>query len=212
MSSRFEEALRHNQVAQKLGDVELRFDAAMLIGETRKVLNSGIGPTLLQALSIVGAGIGVVGLIQTDGLTTSLFGIFLCAFGMWASTWVATRNRQRRRFIMNYGTWTLRLDFSSPIRNAPRTMNIAFENVKDLQLVPQADGRLCLLVDFVRAANAQNHFQEVLVAHIALQARPAAERLLAMLQKALFAPPDPTAVASPGPDDEVVDSFTPAAD
>ena len=97
------------------------------------------------------------------------------SFGLAAA--LDQRARRQRRFVLNFQTTSLRLDFSTPFAHRPRTLVVHFDAVVDCALYTQGNGRLALTVDFVTAPGSQQLLREVLVANIALSEEDAAHRL-----------------------------------
>ncbi len=176
MPGSFEEALAQNPAPKRLGDVTLRYDTSLLVGDAdanarglvfNTVIAAGIacGAATLGAL-IAGATTWVVGATALG--TAGAFG--LAAF-------LDQRARRQRRFVLNFGTTSLRLDFSTPFASRPRTLVVHFDGVRDCALYTQADGRLALTVDFVTSEHSEEVLREVLVANIPRADEDAAWRL-----------------------------------
>jgi hypothetical protein len=178
--ARFAAALESNPAPTVLGDVALRYEPSMLIGETpkgprtwRPTLAWLVGISLL--LVAVGAGLSSSSLLLL-AIPVVAGGIILAA-----AVWLERFEKRQRRFVANFITYALRLDFSSPIAGYPRTLVVDFDDVKAVELVEQADGALCLLVDF---EHQRRTLREVLAAYIPESQRPDAERLERVLRGA----------------------------
>ena len=206
MPGRFEEALAQNPAPKRLGDVTLRYDTSLLVGDAdpnrrgllfTSVIAAGIacGVATLGALAL-GATTGIIGLtaLATAG-----------AFGLAAV--LDQRARRQRRFVLNFGTTSLRLDFSTPFASRPRTLVVHFDGVKDCALYSQADGRLALTVDFVLTEHSQQVLREVLVANIPVSEESAAWRLHRVLTGAFGLGEKP-----PAEPDEEADAPAPPID
>lgn len=178
--ARFADALQSNPAPRALGDVALRYEPSMLIGETAKGKPGWRSSVAwLTGVSLLLFALGALVL----GLELVVFGPLLLggAVGLGAAVWLERFEKRRRRFVANFGTVSLRLDFTSPIAGHPRTMVLPFDDVKAVGLLPQADGASCICVDFVRD---EQLLREVLVAHITEAQGPDAERLARVLEGA----------------------------
>jgi uncharacterized membrane protein len=189
----FAAALESNPAPTALGDVTLRYEPSMLIGETPKRKPSWRSSAIWVAgLSSLIFSVGAL-ILQWD-----LWGvgslIVLGALGIGAGVVFERYEKRQRRFVANFGTVSLRLDFSSPIAGHALTMVVPFDSVRATALMEQADGASCLCVDFERQGGL---LREVLVAHIPDSQLPEAERLERVLKGAFGLgekpplPPDP---------------------
>lgn len=171
----FRRALDENPAPGSLGDVTLRFEPSMLIGETSPGRTSWRAPALAWA---GGALLG--GCVLALGLSTPLAALLvvLSAGCFMGSVWLRRLERRRRAFVVSFVASTLRLDFVTPIGQRPRTLVLPFEAVRAVELQPQADGRLCLTVDFEHRGD---RLIEVLAAFIEPAEHDAAQRLTRVL-------------------------------
>lgn len=178
--SRFAQALETHPAPRALGDVTLRYEPSMLIGETAKG-RPGWRSTVawLGGISLLLLALGALIL----GADSSLFVPLLLGGGasLGGAVWIERQEKRRRCFVANFGTITLRLDFTSPIAGYPRTMLVDFDDVRAVGLLPQADGASCLCVDFERDGRL---LREVLVAYIPEAQQVEAERLTRVLEGA----------------------------
>src|SRR4051812_42743888 len=194
MSGRFEDALAQNPAPKRLGDVTLRYEPSLLVGEADRQ-RTGVEFRVLLLVGIAAALATVATLIVGSpswaviaaGLTTA------AAFAF--ATVLEQRARRQRRFVLNFETTSLRLDFSTPFANRPRTLVVHFDGVRDCALYTQADGRLALTVDFVLSEHSEEVLREVLVANIALADEEAAHRLQRVLNGAFGLGAKPTAIS-----------------
>lgn len=180
MAGRFDEALAQNPAPKRLGDIQLRYEPSLLIGEADRPPRGVIFAAVL--IAGVGFGLGTVASLLT-GAPDSTVG--LCALltggAFFALVQLDQRSRRQRRFVLNFGTTSLRLDFSTPFANRPRTMVVHFDGVKDCTLCTQGDGQIAITVDFVTSATSLEVLREVLVANIPVADEEAAVRLHRML-------------------------------
>jgi hypothetical protein len=200
MPGKFDEALAQNPAPKRVGDVTLRYDTTLLVGEADRV-ERGLRFTAV-ILAGVAFALGSLGGVLAGASTAVIGG---CAAAMAASfglaAWLDQLARRQRRFVLNFATTSLRLDFSTPFANRPRTMVVHFDGVKDCALYEQADGRGVLTVDFVLTADSPQTLREVLVANIGLNETEGAQRLHRVLKGAfgLGEKPQPAPIDA-GPD------------
>jgi hypothetical protein len=178
--ARFADALESNPAPTVLGDVSLRYEPSMLIGETPKAERSW-RPTLAWLFGITLL-LGAIGGALLSSATT-LLAIPVLGGGLvlLVAVWLERFEKAQRRFIANFVTVSLRLDFASRISGYPNTLIVLFDDVRALELVEQSDGELCLLVDFEHQGRT---LREVLVAYIPVVQRAEAERLERILRGA----------------------------
>jgi len=203
MTGRFEEALAQNPAPKRLGDIQLRYEPSLLIGEADRAPRGA----LFTAVLLVGAALGLstLGALVTHASVETIAGCALLTGGAFiAAVQLDQRARRQRRFVLNFGTTSLRLDFSSPFANHPRTLVVHFDGVRDCALCTQGDGQLAITVDFVTSDHSPQVLREVLVAHIPLAQEAAAVRLHRVLKGAFGlgepAPPEPPPSKSVEPD------------
>lgn len=173
MSEKFDSALSASPAPRTVGDVTLRYEPSMLIGETAR-RKPGWRSLLAWLFGISSLLLGLGGLLLHWAVWP--IGILLSGggLGLALAVWVGRLETRRRRFIINFAEASLRLDFSSPIAGYPRSMRVPLTQVRCVTLERQGDGASCLCVDFVRGSQL---LREVLVAYIADTDRLAAVRL-----------------------------------
>lgn len=192
---RFADALESNPAPRRLGDVTLRYEPSMLIGETPK-----LKATWRSSLVFVAGG-GLL-LFSAGGLVLQWpFGVVVTlvlagAVGIGAAVLLERFEKRQRRFVANFGTVSLRLDFTSPIAGHARTLVVPFDSVRATSLLRQGDGASCLCVDF----EERGLLREVLVAHIPDDQLPEAERLERVLKGAFGLGERPAPEADSPPD------------
>jgi hypothetical protein len=136
------------------------------------VLSAGgvIGTAAASVLLAVGA--------ATTPVAACLSGAALL---LWAALRLKRHETRRRRFVVNFGTSSLRLDFATPIVGRPRTIVVPFDAVCDVAVVEMIDDRWCMTVDF----RFERHvLREVLAAFISTEQLSDARRLASMLSAA----------------------------
>ncbi|MBL8912167.1 MAG: hypothetical protein JNM17_15850 [Archangium sp.] len=178
--ARFADALQSHTAPSSLGDVALRYEPSMLIGETKKLsptLKSSAAWTLGIALLLFSVATVVTVTSVTPAIALAVAGAVFIA----SAVWIERLEKRQRRFVANFATNSLRLDFASPIAGYPRTLVISFDDVRGVSVMDQADGALCLVVEFA----LQNHtLQEVLAAFIPVDKKEELERVQRVLQGA----------------------------
>lgn len=175
--SRFAEALETHPAPRSLGDVTLRYEPSMLIGETAKARPGWRSKSAwLSGVSLLLASLGALVLGADLALSAPL--LVGGGAGLGGAIWLERHEKRRRCFVANFGTITLRLDFTSPIAGYPRTMLVGFDDVRAVGLLPQVDGASCLCVDFEREGKL---LREVLAASIPEAQQADAERLARVL-------------------------------
>ncbi|MBM4779507.1 MAG: hypothetical protein GQE15_17510 [Archangiaceae bacterium] len=184
----FRQALVENPAPSRLGDVALRYEPSMLVGETSRATATW-RPT---ALMVSGLALIVVAImvLLTASNTVAFAVLSLSAASLAGSVLLARRERRKRGFVANFVTLRLRLDFTTPIAGRPATLWVPFDEVKAVTLLEQGDGLHCLTVDF---SDGGSLLREVLVAFIPAPEIDAAARLARVLQGAFglgSIPPD----------------------
>jgi hypothetical protein len=205
-NSGFAQALEAHPAPRRLGDVALRYEPSMLIGEADRPPRTPAAATALVAALAVG--LATVGAALLDVGDGSLLALGVTAAATFALTiWLEQRDRRQRRFVCNFETNSLRLDFSTPIAGRPRTLVVHFDGVRALGVLAQGDGRFALAVDFVPAPEAPGLLREVLVAHVPARALEELERLERVLHGAFgLGSPAPAAAPANAPP---IDRFEP---
>jgi hypothetical protein len=196
--SRFERALENNPAMGRLGDVTVRYEPSLLIGEADKLKP---GWTSVAALC-VGAGAAtslLVAALTESGISWLAASVAVMVAGFGGAALIRQRETRQRRFVLNFGTYALRLDFSTPIAGKPRTLVLHFDLVRALDVREQADGQLCLTVDFLVSEGSEQLLREVLVANVPARAREELERLQRLLHDAFDLDRQNSPVGEPGP-------------
>lgn len=177
---RFVDALESNPAPRALGDVALRYEPSMLIGETRKGRSTWRSTlTWIAGVCLLVFCAGALALQGPISLAGTLLGLGAATIG--AAVLLERFEKRQRRFVANFGTVSLRLDFTSPIAGYARTLNVPFDSVLETAVLRQGDGASCLCVDF---EVHRKRLREVLVAHIPDSQLPEAERLTRVLKGA----------------------------
>jgi hypothetical protein len=180
----------------------------MLIGETPKGKPTWrTSATWVAGLSFLLLAAGAL-ILQLDlWVVALLLGLGAAAIG--GAAFLERFEKRQRRFVANFATVSLRLDFNSSIAGQPRTIIVAFDSVRAADLVRQVDGASCLCVDFEHDGAL---LREVLVAYIPDAQLEDAERLERVLRGAfgLGKPPadSPFFGAEPGQGDPTNDPET----
>lgn len=208
--SRFADALAAHPAPSRLGDISLRFEPSMLIGETPQAPRS-LAPTVVWLVGIASLVVAVGLLLVNAPIAPIVIMAALGAAGVAANVWLERIDKRQRRFVANFATNSLRLDFVTPFAGRPRTLVVPFDSVKDLQRVEQGDGFWCLTVDFVPLVGKPQVLREVLVAFIPESERDDAERLERVLAGAFGLGDVPEDSPFHGAVDDPEDDGAPAA-
>lgn len=179
--SGFAAALQEHAWPRALGDVHLRFDQLMWVAETPRPPRTRVGGAIWAgAMGALGAAV-LANVLGAPGW--ALGGLMAVASGgLFLALRTERLSRAQRRCVFNFATHQLRLDFHSPIAGRPRTLWVAFEDVQALDVLPQADGRACLLVDFGAGTAV---LREVLVANVVEDELQTLHRLRTLLRAAV---------------------------
>lgn len=194
----FRQALADNPAPAKLGDVSLRYEPSMLVGETRAGRVTW-KPTALSALGVGLVLAAVAALVLVDAMWPAAALLSLAAAALLGSVRLSRLERRKRGFVVNFATTTLRLDFVTPLAGKPRTLLVHFDDVKAVGLVEQADGRSCLTIDF---ALEREMLREALAAFIGDDELEQALRLTRVLEGAFglgSIPPDSPYLSTQSP-------------
>ncbi|MDX2012177.1 MAG: hypothetical protein SFW67_18425 [Myxococcaceae bacterium] len=176
----FARALEDNPAPSALGDVRLRYTPSMLIGEAPPGRRTW-RPFGLATLGLTLVALAVASLSASWGLESSGALALGGAWALWGSVRVARLEVQRRAFVVNFATTSLRLDFAEPIAGQPRTLIVPFDAVTAVAVLEQADGAHCLTVDLTHEGA---HLKEALVARVPTSQLDAAQRLARVLEGA----------------------------
>ncbi len=173
--ARFADALAQNPVPSRLGDVRLRYEPSMLIGETAKPRRS-LRPSLAWVAGIALLLFAVAALAQgNDGPALVLISLGGAAIA--AAVRLERHEKRQRRFVVNFATLTLRLDFTTPVAGLPRTLLVPFDQVKAVELLEPG----VLVVEFL---HGERRLQEALVAFLTEDEAESAQRLHRVLRGA----------------------------
>lgn len=179
----FSDALDAHPAPARLGDVSLRYEPSMLIGETPKP-RATLWPTAIWLGGLCALG-GTVALLLLHGpLAPAALLCGVGVLGVGGSAWLSRIERRQRRFVANFATNALRLDFVTPFAGQPRTLVVPFDAVRAVALETQADGQRCLTVDFLPPSGPAVQLREVLAACIGADEDAHAERLSRVLSAA----------------------------
>lgn len=176
----FADVLESRPAPQALGDVTLRYEPSMLIGETAKRKSTWRSSAIWVAgLSLLLFSVG--GIVLGWNLSVSAVCLVLGGLGIAGAVLFERYEKRQRRFVANFGTVSLRLDFTSPIAGYAQTLVIPFDSVRATGLLEQEQGGVCLCVDFELDGAL---LREVLVAYIPEDQMVEAERLERVLKGA----------------------------
>ena len=174
--ARFAAALAENPAPSRLGDVSLRYEPSMLIGETAKPKRTW-GPTFAWLGGISALLFALAAIFLSDSGALSALLLADGALSLLGAVRLERHEKRQRRFIANFGTYSLRLDFTSPIAGQPRTVVVPFEAVKAVELLDAG----ILTVD---VEHRGKRLREALVAFISEEELDDARRLERVLRGA----------------------------
>ncbi len=144
----FERALAQNPPPSgRVGDVSLRYDPPVLVGETARGPGRGRLAADVAMLGALGAGLAAVAALVSGSGTGWPAALAAVGGGLFLlSGALERRARGRRRFLLHFGTETLRLDLPGGLRG-PTTQTVPFDAVTDLYVLVGADGVHALWVE-----------------------------------------------------------------
>lgn len=178
--ARFSDALAANPAPRRLGDVELSYEPSILVGEATRPPPTW-RPTVSWTVGLVAlvAALGVFVASGPAGLAAGLSA--LGALALVLATWLTTAERRTRRFVADFARTRLRLDFVTAFAGHPRTLLVPFEDVRAVDLRPQAGPWHCVTVDFDLRGE---RLRDVLAAFVEDKDLEAADRLRRLLEGA----------------------------
>lgn len=181
MARSFASALEANTLPLRLGDVRLQYEKSLWVGRADKPPRGRLANVALMVGSVFAA--ATLGAIVTneDHATLGLF-LLPSVLGFGAAAWLEQRERRQRAFAVDFHGHVLRLDFSTPLTGMPRTLHIAFDQVRELQLEDQGGAMKVMTVDFEAG---EGLYREVLVADVTPKQLADAERVKKMLRAAV---------------------------
>lgn len=176
-SGAFADVLAAQTMPKRLGDVQLRLDSPLLIGEAQRPPMQLLREVSFWSLGVVGT-VAALASVILGASTPWAMTLTLSAVAFFVVAILLDRYAHRRRaFVIDFHEKTVRLDFSTPLTGMARTWRGTFEQVKALGLLVLPDGQSALTIDI----DAQKPFREVLVAALnpnELEPAQALERLL----------------------------------
>ncbi len=185
---KFRDSLKENPAPTRLGDVRLRYDGDLLVGETPRPAAS-VRPTAFATIGFSCAVIaGLFVLLPESAGGTALAVVFGVAAAtlLMLSTYGEQRARARRSFALNFVTETLRVDRPSQVRAAPETVLVNFDDVTAVGITGSRQGGAALWVDFKAG-------RELLVDAIQESEAENLVRVHRILERAFGIKPEPSA-------------------
>lgn len=176
----FSAALASRTAIEKLGDISLRYEPSMLIGETEKLKRSAV-PSLAWTGGFALLLLALAALLLPEGALVAALLLGLAALAITFAVRIERHEKRQRRFVANFATYSLRLDFTSPIAGKPRTLVVPFDDVKDVRVLEQGDGQRVLIVEFLYEGT---RLQDALVAFVPESQLKELERLERVLHDA----------------------------
>lgn len=156
----FRDRLETQRPPERIGEVRLRYEDSLLVGERAR--RRALWPELAGVLALA-AGLGALALLLVSGPLLAVGALALLAAALVGLS-VAARGRQRipERFVLNFATESLRLD--GPDRTGRASSEVVpFDAVRDLEVVPTGPGQFGLLLEYTAADGEVR--QRLLVRH-----------------------------------------------
>lgn len=194
---KFEDALEENPIPSRVGDVRLRYEPSLLIGEAR---GDGVRGDLLSEAALVGgiacgvSGVALV-LFSRSGFGMAVAAALALSAGglLWVAASLRKRRKLGRRFVLNFATESLRLDAPAPRSAMPRSTVVHFDAVREVAVLVRDDERFSLVVDYAPSPAAPDIRSEVLVDDVDPDEVEELRRIWRMLRGAFGLRPAPPA-------------------
>ncbi|HEY8211290.1 MAG TPA: hypothetical protein VIG99_27590 [Myxococcaceae bacterium] len=172
---------------RRLGDVRLRYDAELLIGECVPALDAAaLLPDLLLLGGMASGVVAAALLVLPDFRGGSVWGMMgaaaISAAGTLAGLRLRGRRRWRRGFVVNFDQYLFRVDQPQGLQILSQTTSLPFREVDALQVVDRGKGRSALEL----SARGRAY---VLVDSVEEDQRDQLQTLCRMLQAAIVNPP-----------------------
>lgn len=162
---KFSEALEQTPIPRRVGDVRLRYEPSLLIGEARR--RTALLPSLAVGVGVACAIGCVLALLlpPSAGPTLPLALVLALSAGLLTGLGMLLEARARavRRFVLNFATESLRLERPSRAHGRPQTWVVHFDGVREVSVTARQDGTYALHVEYVPTPDAQETRVEVLV-------------------------------------------------
>lgn len=162
---RFDELLDTRPFPARLGDVRLRYDGELLLGEADRPLPGMLGPALfITAVATALTALALVLFARSAPLGLgALLGVASGGLLIAAVTF-DRRARRRRRFALHFFFGKLRLEPSPPIRGLPPSLSLPFEQVRALEVIEQGRARWALVAEVELSDGAR--VRDALIANV----------------------------------------------
>jgi hypothetical protein len=142
----FEDALRASPAPRNVGDITLRYEESLLVGETRR-RSSWASPVLLVAS--VACALAALAALLVTGTVMAAGALALAGGGlMLGAMWTDQQTRQVRRFVVNFSNERLRLETPQRFRPTPKTTVLPFDSVRDVRVAADAGQGFALEVEY----------------------------------------------------------------
>jgi hypothetical protein len=163
--STFAAALSQVQFPAAVGDITLRYETSLFIGETRPK-RATWWPIMALSGGLFFAVLVLVGTALRQRSPVLLVCVAATAMCFGAHTWLRRHQRERRRFVLNFAMGTLRLDFASSLLLSPKTVVVPFDRVVALERLQVDEEQQALVLELKELSGQSQHFREVLVASV----------------------------------------------
>src|SRR5512140_8825 len=130
---KFSEALSGRTAPRRVGDVRLRFDGDVLIGEAVRGRGAvAPAPEIAFVLGLACALATAVSVIVPSGLGALPLAALACLSALFVAggIYLQARTRGRRGFVLHFATHTLRIDRPSGPWSEPRSWVVPFDQIR----------------------------------------------------------------------------------
>jgi hypothetical protein len=166
---KFSEALASRKPIPRLGDIRLRFDTDMLVGE--RVPRPGWGRYTAELALVIALGFGAVCVLVAlapeapTGASIPL-GILSGLCGL-AGLRLEIAKRSRRGFLLHFANRTLRIERPSRWTGQTSTLLVPFAEIREAGVTQDRDGRYALEVELAPGSKNAPARVEVLIPSVA---------------------------------------------
>lgn len=165
---KFSEALSSRTAPRRVGDVRLRFDGDVLIGEA--VRGRGAGLPLPEISFLLGLGFALAtgaSVLVSSGLGSVPLAALACLSALFvvAGIYLQGKARGRRGFVLHFAAHTLRIDRPSGPWSAPRSWTVPFDSIRVAGVTRRGPRDYGIEVEYAPPGESEPR-AEVLVARI----------------------------------------------
>src|SRR5512140_933973 len=183
---KFSEALSGRTAPRRVGDVRLRFDGDVLIGEAVRGRGAlAPAPEIAFVLGLACALATAVCVLASPGLGLLPLAALACLAASFvvAGSWRQRRARGRRGFVLHFAAHTLRIDRPSGPWSAPRSWTVPFDSIRVAGVTRRGPGDYGIEVEYAPPEKGEPR-TELLVAGIRERELEDAHRVAEMMRAA----------------------------